>query len=223
MVKNTPCKGVFNILLTSKTTRQRGFLLYLKTNIKIDYEVMVIDYFAYNKKKKENETKFLLSIIIPSPWMHDDNLIKVDCVTIANDRTQIIQSYYQRKGYAQWSDDLTDIMMGEDITKSLDNLVMLIARRMKFNSNKVILDPSASYIKDFIKKDDTFRKHIKTLEVKNIIRKTTKPHVYVVNHNMLFKGDYTKFINAYIDLYKETGINMDFKSRVVLDKNIKYE
>ena len=36
--------------------------------------------------------------------------------------------------------------------------------------------------------------------IKNIIRKTTKPHVYVVNHNMLFKGDYTKFINDKVNI-----------------------
>lgn len=181
------------------------------------------NYLLYRNKKTEKENAILLSIIIPSPWVHTDSFDKTDIVTKVNDRTQIIQSYYKRQGYAQWSDKLAEIMMNENITKGLVNLVLLIGRRMKFGSNKVIINSNADYIKPITNRTDTFRKYIKTLEVYNIIRKTTNPHVYVVNHNMLFKGDYTKFINTYLDLYKDTGINMDFKSRVVLDKNVNYD
>lgn len=173
-------------------------------------------------KETQKDNALLLSIIIPSPWMHDDSFNKEDVITKVNDRTQIIQSYYKRRGYAQWSDALSELMMNDDISKGLVNLVLLIGRRMKFGSNKVILDINADYVKSIIKKDDTFRKHIKTLEVYNVIRKTTKPHIYVVNHNMLFKGDYTKFINAYSRLYKKKGISIDAKCRVVLDKNVNY-
>lgn len=181
-----------------------------------------VNYLKTLNESAETDNAILLSIIIPSPWMHEDSFSKEDIFTKINDRTLIIQSYYKRRGYAQWSDKLAEIMMNDDISKGLINLVLLIGRRMKFGSNKVILNSNADYIKAIIKKDDTFRKHIKTLEFYNIIRKTTKPHIYVVNHNMLFKGDYTKFINAYSGLYKKTGINIDSKSRVVLDKNVNY-
>ena len=121
----------------------------------------VINYLAYRNKKSEKENELLLSIIIPSPWMHDDNFDKTDIVTKVNDRTQIIQSYYKRQGYAQWSDKLSELMMEEEVSKALINLVLLIGRRMKFGSNKVIINSNADYVKSIIKKNDTFRKHIK--------------------------------------------------------------
>lgn len=35
----------------------------------------------------------------------------------------------------------------------------------------------------------------------NIIRRTTKQSVYVVNHEMIFKGSYSDFIKVYLDIY----------------------
>lgn len=40
----------------------------------------------------------------------------------------------------------------------------------------------------------------------NIIRRTTKQSVYVVNHEMIFKDSYSDFIKVYLDIYKEVGI-----------------
>lgn len=41
----------------------------------------------------------------------------------------------------------------------------------------------------------------KELEINNIIRRTTKQSVYVVNHEMIFKGSYSDFIKVYLDIY----------------------
>lgn len=41
----------------------------------------------------------------------------------------------------------------------------------------------------------------KELEANNIIRRTTKQSVYVVNHEMIFKGSYSDFIKVYLDIY----------------------
>ena len=38
-------------------------------------------------------------------------------------------------------------------------------------------------------------------EANNIIRRTTKQSVYVVNHEMIFKGSYSDFIKVYLDIY----------------------
>ena len=62
----------------------------------------------------------------------------------------------------------------------------------------------------------------KELEINNIIRRTTKQSVYVVNHEMIFKGSYSDFIKVYLDIYKEVGIMLDADGRVILDKSINY-
>nr|UVM88938.1 MAG: hypothetical protein [Bacteriophage sp.] len=59
-------------------------------------------------------------------------------------------------------------------------------------------------------------------EANNIIRRTTKQSVYVVNHEMIFKGSYSDFIKVYLDIYKEVGIMLDSDGRVILDKSINY-
>lgn len=59
-------------------------------------------------------------------------------------------------------------------------------------------------------------------EANNIIRRTTKQSVYVVNHEMIFKGSYSDFIKVYLDIYKEVGIMLDADGRVILDKSINY-
>lgn len=65
-------------------------------------------------------------------------------------------------------------------------------------------------------------RYIKELEMNNIIRRTTKQSVYVVNHEMIFKGSYSDFIKVYLDIYKEIGIMLDADGRVILDKSINY-
>ena len=65
-------------------------------------------------------------------------------------------------------------------------------------------------------------RYIKELEANNIIRRTTKQSIYVVNHEMIFKGSYSDFIKVYLDIYKEVGYMLDDDGRVILDKSINY-
>lgn len=58
--------------------------------------------------------------------------------------------------------------------------------------------------------------------LEEVIRRTTKQSVYVVNHEMIFKGSYSDFIKVYLDIYKEIGIMLDADGRVILDKSINY-
>lgn len=99
-------------------------------------------------------------------------------------------------------------------------LICYIAKTIKFNSNKIILKEN-----DETKKICSFihlHRYIKELEANNIIRRTTKQSVYVVNHEMIFKGSYSDFIKVYLDIYKEVGIILDANGRVILDKSINY-
>ena len=145
--------------------------------------------------RKVRETEIILEEVIPSPFFVEKELKDINIVEAEASRIKIIQSFYERRGYAQIS-------------------------TIKFNSNKIILKEN-----DETKKICSFihlHRYIKELEINNIIRRTTKQSVYVVNHEMIFKGSYSDFIKVYLDIYKEIGIMLDDDGRVILDKSINY-
>lgn len=160
--------------------------------------------------RKVRETEIILEEVIPSPFF----------VEAEASRIKIIQSFYERRGYAQISTDLLNYITNNAKSIVIVKLICYIAKTIKFNSNKIILKEN-----DETKKICSFihlRRYIKELEMNNIIRRTTKQSVYVVNHEMIFKGSYSDFIKVYLDIYKEVGIMLDDDGRVILDKSINY-
>lgn len=130
--------------------------------------------------RKVRETEIILEEVIPSPFFVEKELKDINIVEAEASRIKIIQSFYERRGYAQISTDLLNYITN--------------------NAKSVV----------------------KELEMNNIIRRTTKQSVYVVNHEMIFKGSYSDFIKVYLDIYKEIGIMLDADGRVILDKSINY-
>ena len=102
------------------------------------------------------------------------------------------------------------------------NLISLIAIKLNFNSNKIVLKSSSEDVKNIISNDSNYYRYIAELEKQNIIRRTTKKNVYVVNHEMIFKGSYSDFIKTYLDTYKTTGVMLDSNGKVILDNTIDY-
>lgn len=151
--------------------------------------------------RKVRETEIILEEVIPSPFFVEKELKDINIVEAEASRIKIIQSFYERRGYAQISTDLLNYITNNAKSVVIVKLICYIAKTIKFNSNKIIL---------------------KELEMNNIIRRTTKQSVYVVNHEMIFKGSYSDFIKVYLDIYKEIGIMLDADGRVILDKSINY-
>ena len=163
--------------------------------------------------RKVRETELILEEVIPSPFFVEKELKDINIVEAEAARIKIIQSFYERRGYAQISTNNAKSIV-------IVKLICYIAKTIKFNSNKIILKEN-----DETKKICSFihlHRYIKELEANNIIRRTTKQSVYVVNHEMLFKGSYSYFIRFYLDIYKEVGIMLDADGRVILDKFINY-
>ena len=158
--------------------------------------------------RKVRETEIILEEVIPSPFFVEKELKDINIVEAEASRIKIIQSFYERRGYAQISTDLLSY-----ITNNAKSVVIikLICYILKENDE-------TKKICSFIH----LRRYIKELEMNNIIRRTTKQSVYVVNHEMIFKGSYSDFIKVYLDIYKEIGIMLDADGRVILDKSINY-
>ena len=170
--------------------------------------------------RKVRETEIILEEVIPSPFFVEKELKDINIVEAEASRINIIQSFYERRGYAQISTDLLNYITNNAKSVVIVKLICYIAKTIKFNSNKIILKEN-----DETKKICSFihlHRYIKELEINNIIRRTTKQSVYVVNHEMIFKGSYSDFIKVYLDIYKEIGIMLDADGRVILDKSINY-
>lgn len=180
--------------------------------------------FKYAKpiiNKKIEDTKIILAKIVPSPFFIERELRDSNIVESEAARIRVVQSFYERHGYAQMSIDLLTYMSHCNSNK-LMNLISLIAIKLNFNSNKIVLKGSSEDIKNIISDESNPHKYIIELEKQNIIRRTTKNNVYVVNHEMIFKGSYSDFIKTYLDTYKTTGVMLDSNGKVILDNTIDY-
>lgn len=180
--------------------------------------------FKYAKpiiNKKIEDTKIILAKIVPSPFFIERELRDSNIVESEAARIRVVQSFYERHGYAQMSIDLLTYMIHCNSNK-LMNLIFLIAIKLNFNSNKIVLKGSSEDIKSIISDESNLHKYIIELEKQNIIRRTTKNNVYVVNHEMIFKGSYSDFIKTYLDTYKTTGVMLDSNGKVILDNTIDY-
>lgn len=92
--------------------------------------------------RKVRETEIILEEVIPSPFFVEKELKDINIVEAEASRIKIIQSFYERRGYAQISTDLLNyitnfIKVYLDIYKEIG--IMLDA------DGRVILDKSINY------------------------------------------------------------------------------
>lgn len=67
-----------------------------------------------------------------------------------------------------------------------------------------------------------FQKCISKLQSTHCIRRTNIFKVYIVNHNIIFKGDYLDFIKTYNTIYRNAFTVTNVYGHVILDKSINY-
>ena len=179
------------------------------------------------KRKNQRDAKrnkLLFSEILPSPFFGEvPNKKEFDIVSDEATRTRVTRSFYERGKYSQYTEkcDIAVIYLINDLAAV--KLIHYISSNLKPNSNKIIINPHDDVIKLITKSDRYFRTCRNILEKYDIIKRTDKSNIYVVNHNMIFKGIYSDFIDIYKDNYEGGKVVIDDKGRVVLGKSIKYE
>ena len=164
----------------------------------------------------------LVKEIIPTPFFINRELEEKDIVSNASTRVRVVQSFYKRHGYAQLGESLNNYIISNCNSIVLIKLIHYIAKTIKFTSNKIVLSSNNTEISNIVGINHLSR-YIDELERQYIIRRTTKQNVYVVNHEMIFKGNYSDFINAYIEAYKNVPVSIDEKGRVILFNDINYQ
>lgn len=172
-----------------------------------------------NKAKRNAEEAFdiISKRVAPSPFFdNNDNIIKkaIDKYNsegslLSIDFKETIDNYHFiqcKKGYSFALRDLSH--------KAL-LLALSISDNLQKNSNlyKINIDYQCMFLNV---QPSTLDDLIKELVSKSIISRTTINGLYVVNHNIFFNGDKTKFIKDYRDLYGNEPIIKDKRGRIVL-------
>lgn len=155
--------------------------------------------------------------VAPSPFFNDtDNIIKkaVDKYDAAGGLLSVefketIDKYYFiqcKKGYSFALRDLSHKALLLALSIS-DNL------QQDSNLHKLNVDYQCMFLNvQPVTLDDL----IKELVSKEVISRTTISGLYIVNHNIFFNGDKTKFIKEYKGLYGDKPVFKDKRGRVVL-------
>ena len=60
------------------------------------------------------------------------------------------------------------------------------------------------------------------VEEYNIIRRTTINNIYILNHNIIFRGDIETFVKAYTIIHETNNIELTIDNKVILDNTIDY-
>ena len=188
--------------------------------VKIDVDLWV----KKRNKQVAKQNNVVFSEVLPSPFFgKTPNKKEFNIVEDEATRLRVTRSFYERSKYSQYTEkcDIVAIYFINDVGAL--KLIHYISLNLKPNSNKIILNPHDEVIKQIAKSDRYFRSCRNILEQYNIIKRTDKSNVYVVNHNMIFKGIYSDFIDVYNQTYNDAEVSYDNKGRVVLGKSIKYE
>ena len=96
------------------------------------------------------------------------------------------------------------------------HLFNYICRNLAYMSN--VIEFTESAITEYYGiKSHTFYKALQTLYTANVIKPTTRKSVYIVNHNYIFRGNYTEFIQLYKEMYNDKDVSVNEDGNIVLD------
>lgn len=83
--------------------------------------------------RKVRETEIILEEVIPSPFFVEKELKDINIVEAEASRIKIIQSFYERRGYAQISTDLLKLKFILTYIKKLVLCLMLMVELFLIN------------------------------------------------------------------------------------------
>lgn len=185
-----------------------------KFNIKAKSKPSAANYFRkiYNENKSK-EYEDISSIIAPTVF--ELNNIKEEN---AFDKTfegecKISFNYlsYKSKPFTRYSRDL--LFYVDTLSKGAVKLLILIGDTIKWNSNIYRMDYTE--IQQRLHCSVNSIKDLCTELVKHsILAKTDVPKTFIVNHNVVFYGDYTTFMNNYNKAYNGKKAIFDEYGRI---------
>lgn len=185
-----------------------------------DYSMPVL---KFDKKVKQAKV-VNYNNILPTVFKADEKVIKGKVTNlytedeVTDDVFQMIEGDKIIKlNWTQVHDDIYAYL--EDLSKNETRVVRYIIKHIKPQSNKIEFDyeeMSSMFNVDV----STCINAVSSLTNKTnnqIIAKTTIKGVFVINHKLIFKGDYEKFMKRYYLLYDGEPAKLDDKGRIIID------
>lgn len=156
---------------------------------------------SYKFEERQNIIKSLVA-----PTLNAARLVfgdKRDTITKISEERYFVDSRYTYTNYAMITNNLTNAI------KTFNNadikVLSAIIDSINYNSN--IIHISYGELKDMtnINSNDTIFNSLCNLIDNNIIYRTDIQSTYVINHTMMFKGDYDTFVKIYNDMYSDVS------------------
>ena len=121
----------------------------------------------------------------------------------------------KRKSYHTVNDDFWIYI--EDLNPQQVILLIYISCHLDYNSNVFVADYEQISNDLHLSLSRTKNLFTELLAIPNqIIAKTNIAKVYLINHNVLFRGSYDEFIDIYNELYDGEQACFDDKNRVII-------
>lgn len=131
------------------------------------------------------------------------------------DDIQVLIHHYSNGNFYRIFDSFDE--SDKRLNKLALQLIFHIGKNIKYNSN-VIEFSYDDIINKYVCKRNTIADTLNILINTNIIRKTNVQSRFVVNHNYIFRGDFTLFVKTYEFLYNGEYAELDEKGRIIIDK-----
>jgi hypothetical protein len=173
-----------------------------------------------NFKIEERDKKLRNKILITPFYINSERIIN-DVVEKESVKISLINRYKENEPKLIINDIVFKIILDNNFN-GLSRLLLYIINNISINTNKIIIDFNDNNIKDISVSDIELNYLIDKLEEYNIIRRTTINNIYIVNHNIIFRGDIENFIKGYTIIHESTNIELTIDSKVILDNTIDY-
>lgn len=167
---------------------------------------------VYNKRSKRMIDD--IDSVAPSPFYYDYTIdYKEKMNEIYGDyMVALNKKSISREAFITKSQSLSFIQT--KLGKPACNLLGVIELKLQYNTNFVIVTEQ-----DFVEfagySKPVFYEALKELVANHILALTNKRSFYIINHNLLFKGELAKFIANYKDKYV-TAVPLDEHGKVII-------
>lgn len=156
---------------------------------------------SYKFEERQNIIKSLVA-----PTLNAARLVfgdKRDTITKISEERYFVDSRYTYTNYAMITNNLSNAI------KTFNNadIKVLFAIIDSINYNSNIIHITYGDIRNLtnIVSDETIFNSLCNLVNNNIIYRTDIKSTYVINHTMMFKGDYDTFVKIYNDMYSDVS------------------
>ena len=137
-----------------------------------------------------------------------------DSLATLNTVFKLTKKTITNREYVTFGNELSSKLI--KLNKGSIAIISYICNNIKWCSNKITF--TESDITNYAHIDSkTFYIALNELYNEQVIINTTKKSTYVVNHNYIFRGNYTEFIQLYKEMYNDKDVIVNEDGKIVLD------